>query len=84
MDVHEQALVASISARPSSSWPLVDRLWLCARARACTPQQWSIKEGSAAHAAQRIGKTGDSQLLASAGLRVNTNRTTGTPSIQYP
>jgi hypothetical protein len=83
MDAREQYRVAGVSARPSS-WPLVERPWLCARARPCTPQQWSIKEGFATHTAQRIGKPGDSQMLARVGLRVNTNRTTGTPSIQYP
>lgn len=57
---------------------------MCARARVCTSQPWSIHEDIAAYAAGRISKLGDSNPLARAGLRMNSNRTTSASSIQYP
>jgi hypothetical protein len=48
------------------------------------PQPWSIYEGLAEHATAPIGKLSRSRLLARAGVRVNSNRTTSTAPIQYP
>jgi len=83
MDTREHHRVVSISAK-RSSWPLVEKPWLRARARASTAPSWSIREGIAANAAERIGEPGDSQMLARTGPRLNSNRTTGASSIQYP
>jgi len=48
------------------------------------PQSCSIHEGLAEHSTAPIGKLSRSRLLARAGVRVNSNRTTSTAPIQYP
>ena len=48
------------------------------------PHPWSIHEGSAARTAESLGTCRHYQLLARAGVHVNSNRTASTAPIQYP
>jgi hypothetical protein len=83
MDAHEQRRVVSVNAR-ASSWPLAERRWLRARARAYATQPQCIHYGTSARAADLRGTVGSEGLFATANLLMNSAVATHMAPIQYP
>ena len=83
MDAHEQQLVVSLTARPSS-WPLVERPWLRASKGVHDAILFNRHEGIAARAAEPINKLSDCQWLVTARALLTSNWAASAAPIQYP
>jgi len=82
MNAHEQQLVVSVDARPSGQ--LAERTWVRTGYRACTSHPWSIRESSESAAVDSLGTSSHDQLLARAGVHLNSTCPASIAPIQYP
>lgn len=83
MAAREQHRVVSVNAK-QSSWPLVERPWLCAAKDVVDATVFDPDEDIAAHATESIARLSACQPLATASVRVTSNGAAGTAPIQYP
>ena len=82
MDAHEQHLGFSFYASPSGQ--LAEHGCVRTAYRACTSHPWSIHDGPTAAAADSLGTSSHYQLLARAGVHLNSTCPASIAPIQYP